>query len=717
MTFLTPLLAGIVAAITVPTLIILYFLKLRRRDLEVSTTLLWRKAIQDLQANAPFQKIRRNILLLLQLLVLAAALLALAQPEIRAQTAVGKRSIILIDRSASMSSMDGDSDPKATAVSRLEAAKKQAVALVDALREPGLLDDKADEAMVLAFDTNASVVQNFTSDKRVLRAAIESIEPSDAPTSIDEAFKLSKAYTGTQKFEDQIEENVGFVPGVEGAVIHLFSDGRIPDALKVATSVEDKVVYHALGREDAPNVGITALQVQRAFNDPAKLSIFVSISSTARERRSVDVQVAIDGQIVKLMTVAVPPATPPQGASGEAEVEKIDLKDNPAAADWTPGLSGTELKLDRVEGGVVTVQLRGTDEDVLKTDDLAYLAFPPAKRLAVVLVTEGNFFLPEALRELGFSKFVEMKPAEFQRRLDAGPVSEFDCYVFDQWVPTVKQTVTDEKGAKTERVGPGLPAGRMLVLGAVPPPPLGAIDEGEGDVAVIVNWKRDHPALANASLDTLDISRSRKVHLAPEGPVQVIAQTQDGPAILEVTDAATRAIVVPFNPLDSDWAFEPGFVLFLAESINYLTDTGVVAGMVRPGATLNERLPLGAKNVQLSLPDRGSERIDLIPAADGSVAYGPVRQTGIYTLLWNGAAGAIDQEVDGQVRRVVASNLMDAGESEVGTRKSLGIAREVVMSSDGSSEKQRRRLWPWMILAALAVIMLEWFVYNKKVHV
>src|SRR5215510_15126635 len=130
MTFLTPLIAGIAAAIAIPSLIILYFLKLRRRDLEVSTTLLWKKAIQDLQANAPFQKLRRNILLILQLLALCAALFALAQPEFRANTTTGKRSIILIDRSASMSAMDGDADPKVHTVSRLDAAKKKAIELV-----------------------------------------------------------------------------------------------------------------------------------------------------------------------------------------------------------------------------------------------------------------------------------------------------------------------------------------------------------------------------------------------------------------------------------------------------------------------------------------------------------------------------------------------------------------------------------------------------------
>lgn len=715
MTFLTPLLAGIAAAITIPTLVILYFLKLRRRDMEISTTLLWKKAIQDLQANAPFQKLRRNILLLLQLLVLAAVLFALAQPEIRAETTTGKRSIILIDRSASMTATDGDISDKSKFVSRLDAAKTQAANFVDALREPGLFDDKADMAMVIAFDTSASVVQNFTFDKRLLKAAIQSIEPSDAPTSIDQAFKLAKAYTGTRKFEDQIQENVGFVPAGEGAVIHLYSDGRIPDAADVGTSVEDKVVYHVIGGAETPNIGITALQVQRAFNDPGRLSIFVSMQSTARERRSVDVQVAIDEQIVKVMTVPMPAAVAPQGAASADDEEKIDVKENPGAADWKPGISGTEIRLDRVEGGVVTVQLRMADPDALDRDNTAYLAFPPAKRLAVALVTEGNFFLPEALGELGYSKLDVLKPTDFQGRLDAGQVAGYDCYVFDQWLPNVKRVVTNEKGERKEEIGPGLPTGRMLVLGAVPPPPLGVVDGGQGDVGVIVSWQRAHRALANAALDTLDISRTQKVSLVPNTPVTVLASTQDGPAILEIADAATRAIVVPFNPLDSDWAFEPGFLLFLAESINHLTDIGVVAGMVRPGDMLGERLPQGARNVQLTLPNR--DRIELIPAADGSVAYGPIRKIGLYSVSWDGTPGSTDQLVDGRARRVVASNLMDADESDLGARTGVAMAREVVEAEEAGSEKQRKRLWPYLVLAALGVIMLEWFVYNKKVHV
>src|ERR1700760_1008744 len=94
------------AAIAIPALLILYFLKLRRREMLVASTILWKKAIQDLQVNSPFQKLRRNLLFLLQLILLLLLCLALSRPISSYTPGVGKVSVILIDRSASMSATD-----------------------------------------------------------------------------------------------------------------------------------------------------------------------------------------------------------------------------------------------------------------------------------------------------------------------------------------------------------------------------------------------------------------------------------------------------------------------------------------------------------------------------------------------------------------------------------------------------------------------------------
>src|SRR5580700_620544 len=120
---LTP--AFIAAAIAVPLLLLLYFLKLRRREIAVSSTILWRKTIQDLQVNAPFQRLRRNLLLFLQLLLLLLLLLALSRPVTNYHPGAGKATVFLIDRSGSMSARDIDGH------SRLDEAKRRAKEYVD----------------------------------------------------------------------------------------------------------------------------------------------------------------------------------------------------------------------------------------------------------------------------------------------------------------------------------------------------------------------------------------------------------------------------------------------------------------------------------------------------------------------------------------------------------------------------------------------------------
>ena len=86
MNFLTPL-ALTFAALSIP-IILLYMLKLRRQDVLVSSTLLWQRLLRDREANAPWQRLRRNLLLLLQLLILALLTLALARPFIPTPTVV-----------------------------------------------------------------------------------------------------------------------------------------------------------------------------------------------------------------------------------------------------------------------------------------------------------------------------------------------------------------------------------------------------------------------------------------------------------------------------------------------------------------------------------------------------------------------------------------------------------------------------------------------------
>src|SRR5438270_459000 len=112
--------AGILLLLVPPLLILLYFLKLKRKPLQVPSTYLWRKSIDDLRVNSLFQWLRDNVLLLVQLLAVLLLIYAVMAFQVHGSTSSGKHYILLIDSSASMGVTD-------VGQSRLEEAKQEAL--------------------------------------------------------------------------------------------------------------------------------------------------------------------------------------------------------------------------------------------------------------------------------------------------------------------------------------------------------------------------------------------------------------------------------------------------------------------------------------------------------------------------------------------------------------------------------------------------------------
>jgi hypothetical protein len=758
MTWLTPAYAIIAASVAVPALLILYFLKLRRRDVEVSTTLLWKKAIQDLQANAPFQRLRRNILLILQLIALGAILTALGQPQIKRQTMTGQRHVILIDRSASMQAADED-DGKGGKITRFEAARRQAIALVESMREGGLFDnekDAADQAMVIAFDTQAEVRQQLTSDKAALRRAIESITPTEGPTLIDEAIRLAKAQQKKKMVEGREIEGL---TADEPFTIHIYSDGRIADAQNAAPGPEDDVQFHRVGSPESGNAAIVGLRAERSFDNPGRLSVFVSLQNSDPEARSVDVELVVNGQGAGIKAATIPGATPggvrlsageaARAAAAEKAASQAAGQRDPAAAPapekLSPGIGGVVFSLERGEGALVQVRLRSPGsgealgEDALELDNRGWLVVPPAKRVAVAVVSpRGNLFLTTALEGLPLSRLVSLTPAQFQQKAREETLGEYDVVVLDGWLPAGCRVPPAEPPAASEApqtpagkapapasADPGevLPPGRYLILGEVPLRLTGEAGSGlrlsgEPGSAGIIDWSRDHPVLRGLSLDGLLIAKMQRAEVVTGGPAVAVASADIGPALFDIASGDTRALVVPFDVAESNWPFHVSFVVFMAGATAYLGDDAATGGSgrnVQPGSVLSDRVPAGVGEVEMKTPTGETQK--RLAAPDGRIVFGPLDRSGVYEVSWAGPGGPTDQRSGDRAVRLFAANLFDPAESDLAATDRVDLASKEVAALGRGSALADRKIWPWLLLGALAVIMLEWFVYNKKVHV
>jgi Flp pilus assembly protein TadG len=139
--------------------------------------------------------------------------------------------------------------------------------------------------------------------------------------------------------------------------------------------------------------------------------------------------------------------------------------------------------------------------------------------------------------------------------------------------------------------------------------------------------------------------------------------------------------------------------------------------MVQPGQVLADRVPSGATDITMTTPDGQTQAV--AAGNDGTIAFGPLTRAGVYELSWTGLAGPTDElsEGQGRAKRVYAANLADAEESDLAASENLDLASTEVAASRNASAVADVKLWPWLILFALLFVMVEWFIYNRKVYV
>jgi hypothetical protein len=660
-TFLSPWAAAIAAAVVIPSLLLLYFLKLRRREMPVSSTLLWKKAVQDLQVNAPFQKLRKNLLLLLQLLILLFLLLALSRPITNYSPGAGKIAVVLIDRSASM----GAKDPDLHGKTRLDEAKRRAKELMDTL-------DRHGQAMVVAFDESAETVQPFTTDIPALKRAIDSIQQTDKKSRLKTAFQLAEAQTNFNP--EQLRADARTRPEV-----WLYSDGRVSDASDL--TLRGDLKYEPIGSDKTGNIGIVAMSAKRNYERPTEVQIFARLADFGPDPVDADVQLTVDGEVRNVTGTSLVPER-----WSEAQRDKAKVKDS------------VEFTVPMTTGGVVKIEQMHKEGDALAADDSAAVVVPPPKNLSVLLVTEGNFFLELAMHSLSLQNPQQMLPSAYESKKP----DKFDVIIFDRYQPKFLPT-----------------AGNFVYFGATPPP--AAVDNKiKGDPPVyipqppkqkhitgIIDWKRDHPVLRHLALSNHGFADPIKLTVPPEA--EVLMEGPGGPLMVLYRNKMQTHFIMAFDIIDSTWPLKPSFPVFMHNLMQFLAVGSEmdVRPAYEPGATpriqraLLQKSAPGATELTVTGPMPPQKR--LIPP-EGDVALPALDRVGIYSV--QPPVPPYDQ---------LAVNLCDYNESTmIPADKPPGGVGQMIVKGSGQS---RLELWWWLVACgALPLLLIEWWIYTRRVH-
>jgi hypothetical protein len=324
--------------------IALYILKVRLRRVPTSTTMFWNQIFDEKPPRSIWETLKHLLSLLAQLAILAFLVLSVADPYLPGQLKASRRIVVVVDNSASMRATDVDP-------SRLAAAKKKAVSLVEGLRF-------GDEMAVILAGDHPTVALGMSGHAPTLKRTIEAITPTDCPSSIQPAIDLGRRLIGTHPHGQLVVLTDGCSPGSETLL------GQKDVALEIIGT-------------PAGNVGITQFQVRRSLVDPLGYEVLTAVSNASDGPVEGRLELELGGVTVDILPLKLAP-----GETWTRSLEKTSLEGGRLTAALTkmtsPAAEGSEAK---------------EFQDPLASDDRAYAILPPRKIQNVLLVTPGNLFL------------------------------------------------------------------------------------------------------------------------------------------------------------------------------------------------------------------------------------------------------------------------------------------------------------------------------------
>jgi Ca-activated chloride channel homolog len=251
----------------VPLVLLLHSLRLRRREVRISAVYLWEELLRERRSTIGMSKLLRSLLLLLQILGIAALTFGLADPFALLPSTKEGHIVLVLDASASMRSMSKGEE-------RFAQARTLALDLVQRLHP------KSEMAIIYA-NSRPTIKVPFTTDRTLLKQALESLSATDEPGDLPKAVQLGRSLLGRER---------------TGEVLVL-SDDADPQLSDLIAGDKQVRTLQVTGGER--NVGITKFEVRPRVNRPGDYEILVNVANFSRQPESFDLALSLNWKTLR----------------------------------------------------------------------------------------------------------------------------------------------------------------------------------------------------------------------------------------------------------------------------------------------------------------------------------------------------------------------------------------------------------------------------------
>lgn len=517
----------------------------------------------------------------------------------------------------------------------------------------------ADRMLIAQMDAAITPMGPMSGDTSELERAVDSIKATDARADFPRALRFAT---------DSLRN-------IDNAEVVVVSDGNLGEAIDSAGPVhigDVKLSYMPVGKAK-DNVAITQFSVRRYPLDKSRYEVMLEVENTGPEPADVEMSLLGDGTLVDLT--------------------KLRLKPGERLPRFYANLSGASRTLE------AKLAMIGDTKDYLPADDHAYALLPERRRAKVLVVSTGNTYLEAALLLDEYLEVLTATPLEYATKY-AQKSNTFDAIVFDEATPA---EMPKTNALYLDPRGPGSP---FKVENEIREPGFDKID-------------RKHPIVRFTALDQVNIARGHKLKAEPGD--KVIGASEEGPILVAGTRGGNKMVALGFDVRDSDLALRVAWPVLLLNIINYFTDEDAsYLSSFRTGDVWRIPVGQGATQATLTMPGGATQPV---PVHEGRAVF-LGQNAGFYELSL-AQPGAQPAATTGNPTDVTqagtsvrfAANLLDDFESTVGPQEKLMVDGKEAGTVSAFHVGVRREIWIYLLFIAIAITVLEWITYHRRLTV
>ncbi|MFC1855354.1 VWA domain-containing protein, partial [Thermodesulfobacteriota bacterium] len=536
------------------------------------------------------------------------------------------------------------------------------IIIIDSSASMSATDMDGRSRLDVAKDKAREIIQNFAESDMAMIITSDSKTHISAPLSRDKNMlngkikDIAPAETPTDLY-DAFVVVLSVLKQQKIDKIYLISDGanigleRLNEEHKITDDTFPEVEFVSIGT-GSDNVGIIDMDINSSSDAKGSFQVFARIENFS-----------------------------PSIKTGEIELynsdKLIDVKDFSIREKENISVIFDDLKLEQ---GLVYIKL--SLDDSLTIDNNAYAYMKPPEKISVLLVTDENVFLENVLSVNKAVSYMKLKKEDYNENEDH---SRFDVVIFDSFTPkSLPKTnlfLINSELRDLNIVKVATKSGQRVE-----------------EMPKIIDYDKTHPVMKYINIDNTAIAKAT-LFSTPDW-LQRIVDTENTSLIYAGERANQRVLLLSFNLKDSDFILKSTFPIFVYNSMFWLSDhfEKRSAAFYRTGDPIRRRV-YGQDIIEVTTPNMSVIKTKVF---NDELFFDDSKWVGLYTLK-----GTADYE------DFFIANLLNERESDITPSPFIMVGGKKVEPTGRITV--RKELWKNFVIIALFFIMLEWWIYHRKV--